>query len=171
MSELLGIDSVFALSDPLVEDIELGLCGTFRHIWDVVRIRFVTGFIPVAESTTFSRLMTQLRAWRARLETMSLLVGQQPYNTKDTQLRFLLDAYRGKESRDDPERDQVTLGRIISLITDAKLLHCLLLSVLVGEEPESVEKYVDSDTCRCVKAMWKRLFLAVSKSDQCKLNP
>ncbi|CAM1503243.1 Fc.00g080190.m01.CDS01 [Cosmosporella sp. VM-42] len=163
MSQFLAPDAVLAPADLLVEDIELGLCGTLLQAWEICQVRHTARFDPLADNTGFNKLLTRLGTWKARLDTISTLLGQRIAGAGGTGLDSLVQAYLGKESQDDPEREQAALGRITSLLTDAALLHCFLLSTLLDWEPQSVEKFVGPDFCPAVKDMWETLFAAVGK--------
>ena len=166
MSELLATDSVIEPPDLLVEDIELGLCGTLWEVWKIFRP--VAKFDPLVDNPAFNKLSTQLGAWKARLDAISDLVGQRVSSTEKSKLGVLLRAYMGKESRSDPECEQLAVNRITSLIADAALLHCLLLSTLVGCESQPVDRYSGLNICWCVKNMWERLFAATRDGNRCQ---
>lgn len=137
------IAGVVTPSSLLVEDIELGLCGTLLRIWEISRA--VARFDELAHLAALNEISTRLQICKDRLDTTSALREHDR-----TRWKVLVRAYMGKESEDTGE--QAGLERLLSLLADAALLHQFLFRML-NQMPEQIaaEEFIEGIRSGCTQ--------------------
>ncbi len=143
----------------LIEDIELGICSTLLDIWQSFqghRDGTPTASVELPPPTTL--ISSRIGIWKTRLCGLASLMEQQGTHVDMAGTDFLLRAYLGKESPDEPGWEEVVASRIGDLVSDATLLHKLLDVVLLGENHDLWDSLAELASCQFSMPLWLRLF-------------
>jgi hypothetical protein len=113
----------FVVSQILVEDIQLALCGMLPSVWRHAQLRRC-GSAVLPSDLNEESLSRRLDAWKLRLDEFAAIC--QALSLSNGPAQYPLRAYLGEEDQKTPSWRLVVLSRVTSLVSEATVFYHLL---------------------------------------------